>query len=230
MPGHYFLIAPILTNIVDEMKDFGGVYKKGTVDHHKLNSSSINSQASQVENLLEQLEKVEYSMDSHTDESMYNMIAGPIFPGKSYWKIVNIDKTERELHQTIIQERLSSSSSTVEIMARLNKVNVPVFQSCDEKIQVRSDSMNTELKGNCKLFAKCAIISNHREVDMQSIISKHELSSTPRSFFSADGKGNHGGTGKSKLLHDILEEVPDAMSDTSNVTESNIILSFMLCK
>ena len=58
---------------------------------------------------------------------------------------------------------------------------------------------------------------------MQSIIGKHELSSATKSFFSADGKVKHGGTGRSKLVHAILKDILDAKLDISNITESYII-------
>ena len=44
------------------------------------------------------------------------------------------------------------------------------------------------LKENCNIFTKCAILSQSREVDMESVVGDHELTVVSRSPMTAEGK------------------------------------------
>ena len=62
-----------------------------------------------------------------------------------------------------------------------------------------------ELKGNCNLFARCALMQGKREIDIEVVVGSHELNAVPLSLFNDDGSMLHGVVlGKPKPLPKFL--------------------------
>ena len=62
-----------------------------------------------------------------------------------------------------------------------------------------------ELRGNCNLYARCALIQGKRNIDMKVIIGDYELTVFPKSFFSLDGSLLDGSKLKSDAVTEILK-------------------------
>ena len=61
-----------------------------------------------------------------------------------------------------------------------------------------------ELKYNCNLFARCAVLKGKRDIDMKMVVGDYELMTVPRGLITADGMliPRHG-IGKSELVDEI---------------------------
>ena len=70
-----------------------------------------------------------------------------------------------------------------------------------------------ELRGNCNLFARCALIQGKRNIDMKDMIGNYELTVFPKSLFSSDGSLLDGGKSKSDAVTDILKATEVEPSD-----------------
>ena len=70
------------------------------------------------------------------------------------------------------------------------RVQIP-FKNCDKSILDKLQNKILELKQH--FFAKCAILSADRIIDMEDIVCNYELTHAPRSFFNQDGDSNHVG-------------------------------------
>ena len=70
-----------------------------------------------------------------------------------------------------------------------------------------------ELRGNCNLFARCALIQGKRSIDMKDIIENYELNVFPKSLFSSDGSLLDGSKSKSDAVTEILKAAEIEPSD-----------------
>ena len=63
-----------------------------------------------------------------------------------------------------------------------------------------------ELKYNCNLFARCAVLKGKRDIDMKMVVGDYELMTVPRSLMTADGMLIPRHVGKSELVDEIMSE------------------------
>ena len=96
-------------------------------------------------------------------------------------------------------------NSTVSIFAPVKKTNTPVFKRSGIKKKARIENKVYQLQSRVNFFAQCAVVSNTRDIDMNEIIGKFELSSIASSFMQLDGELNNGGDGKSELVEIICK-------------------------
>ena len=110
-----------------------------------------------------------------------------------------------DLHEKFVVERLQPKSKT-SIFAPLKKANV---KTCKSANRTKKNSINdkvVELKNNCNLFARCAVLTGKRDIDMRIVVGDYELMTVPRSLMTGDGKLIPGHPGKSELLHELMRE------------------------
>ena len=62
-----------------------------------------------------------------------------------------------------------------------------------------------ELKENCNLFARCALVNDKRNIDMRTVIGEHELTNVPLSLFNPHVSLINGGVGKSSAVDEVLK-------------------------
>ena len=60
-----------------------------------------------------------------------------------------------------------------------------------------------ELKYNCNLFARCAVLKGKRDIDMKMVVGDYELMTVSRSLTTADRMVIRGQIGKSELVDEI---------------------------
>ena len=71
-------------------------------------------------------------------------------------------------------------------------------------LKLKEHNKVIELKDNCNLFSRCALVKDKRNIDMRTVIGEHELRNVPFSLFSPDGSLINGGVGKSSTVDDVL--------------------------
>ena len=111
----------------------------------------------------------------------------------------------KHLYNEFVSERMKPTSN-VNIFAPLKKSTMKTFKSSYKSQMMKVNDKVVELKENCNLFARCAVIQGKRNyIDMKQLIGNYELTVTPPSLFRHDGTLHDGYQGKSKLVHTILE-------------------------
>ena len=94
--------------------------------------------------------------------------------------------------------------STVSIFAPLKKASIKSFKSANKSKSIKVKSKIVDLKENCNLFSRCAVIQEKRRIDMRELIGIYELTVVPPSLFKHDGTLLDGFQGKSKLVEKLL--------------------------
>ena len=145
---------------------------------------------------------------------MYNLVSGRIFP-QNCNKLFEVTNQGNILYDKFITERLQEGSN-IEILARLKKVNAPIFKKAGKTKRVNANGEVHERKDCIDLFAKYLIVSSRCDIDMPKIVREFELSTVTRSFMKADGEYNHGRENKEHIVHTICKVVPKSILDQTN--------------
>ena len=124
-------------------------------------------------------------MDTLKDERLYNLITGMVFPTSSYKAVLSIVPDGKKLDELFLKERVLQNS-TVSIFAPVKKTNTSVFKRSGIKKKARIENKVYQLQSRVNFFAQCAVVSNTRDIDMNEIIGKFELSSIASSFMQLD--------------------------------------------
>ena len=88
-----------------------------------------------------------------------------------------------EAYNTFVEERLIKRDKGFE--ARIPKMNLKTFDDMNKKV-VKVGDKEVELKVDRNLFAKMAVIAQHRKLDTREVLS-HELGPFPWSLATCDG-------------------------------------------
>ena len=112
----------------------------------------------------------------------------------------------KHLYNEFVSERMKPTSN-VNIFAPLKTSTMKTFKSSNKSQMMKVNDKVVELKENCNLFARCAVIQGKRNIDMKQFIGNYELTVTPPSLFKHDGTLHDGYQGKSKLVQTILEHI-----------------------
>ena len=83
-----------------------------------------------------------------------------------------------------------------------------MLKTCKSAIKPRKIKVNDKtkkLRGNCNLFARCALIQGKRNIDMKVIVGDYELTVYPKSLFTSDGSLLDGGNSKSDAVTEVMK-------------------------
>ena len=103
----------------------------------------------------------------------------------------------------------------------MKKANVKTCKSANKRKKIEVNDKVVELKNNCNLFGKCAVIKGKRDIDMKIVVGDYELMTVPRSLMTADGKLLPGHTGKAELIHETKSEC--GVGSTNNIQADSIV-------
>ena len=84
-------------------------------------------------------------------------------------------KSWTETYEDIIVEL----DNNVSIFAPLKKSQVKTCKSANKKQDIKVHNKVVELRENCNLFARCALMHDKREIDMEVLVGSHELNTVP---------------------------------------------------
>ena len=116
-------------------------------------------------------------------------------------------------YKQFADERLRPFSTQVDPRAyQENHVeDMQIYRSNVKKMKLNDTTK--ELRGNCNLFARCALIQGKRSIDMKAIIGNYELTVFPKSLFSSYGSLLDGSKSKSDAVTEILKAAKIEQSD-----------------
>ena len=153
--------------------------------HHQFTKVYTERQNKKVITFLEVMDAHNINFDS--DQCLIrNLVTDQVFPENVCNDVVNCELTGTKLYEEFIKERLKPDS-TVNLFAPVKKVKIKPLSSCNAKKTIKIKNKIVELEQNCNLFAKCSILSQKRDVDVERIVGHHKLSTVPRSLMNTDG-------------------------------------------
>ena len=126
----YFLIAPILCSISEQMLKLGGVLSPSSRSHHQLTQSYTRQQNQRITSLLNVFE-IHLNL-SDKELPFFNMITGQIFPDDVFNSIVSFEDIGEDLYRQFVNERLKPESA-ISILSPLQKANLKTCKSANKK-------------------------------------------------------------------------------------------------
>ena len=111
-----------------------------------------------------------------------NIITGQIYSDKITEDMLSFEKTGNLVYKQFIDERLKPDS-TKSIHEPIKKVMLNTCKSAIKPKKLKINDKTKELRGNCNLFSRCALIRDQRNINMKVIVGDHELTVYPKSLF-----------------------------------------------
>ena len=137
---------------------------------------------------------------SEVSSPFTNIITGQIHSEKITEDLLSFEETGKQF----VDERLKPES-TKSIHEPIKKIMLQTCKSAIKGKKIKVNDKTKELRGNCNLFASCALIQGKRHIDMRVIIGDYELTVFPKSLFSSDGSLLDGSKSKSDAVTEILK-------------------------
>ena len=159
------LVAPVLSSIFNEMSSIGGMNPTVVRKHHQLNTPYIKRQNDKVRSLLEVFKKHNVLFDIDEERPIKNMITGQVFTDHISSDILQVEQIGKQLYNDFVEERMQPNNS-VSIFAPLRKCPIKTFKSSNKSQTMKINDKVVELKENCNLFVRCAVIQGTRNIDM----------------------------------------------------------------
>ena len=97
--------------------------------------------------------------------------------------------------------------SAISIVSPLQKANLKTCKSANKKKTMKVRDKVVELRENCNLFARCALMQKQRNIDMKEVVGDHELTIVPRALFNVDGSLLDSAVKKSDAVTEVLDNV-----------------------
>ena len=105
-----------------------------------------------------------------------------------------------------------------------------MLNTCNSSIKQKKLKINDktkELRGNCNLFARCALIRGQRDIDMKVVVGDYELTVYPKSLFSSDGSLLDGSKSKSDAVTELLNYTEYEQSDNLLANLDSVVIYAM---
>ena len=105
-----------------------------------------------------------------------------------------------------------------------------MLNTCKSSIKLKKLKINDKtkkLRGNCNLFARCALIRGQRDIDMKVVVGDYELTVYPKSLFSSDGSLLDGSKSKSEAVTELLKYTEYVPSDNPPANPDSVVIYAM---
>ena len=122
---HFFLSAPFLAAIEEEMK---GMCAKPT---HQLNDAQTKRQPEMITNLVVTLAKIRVSFEVKQESKMYDISTKKIFPPLVIKDVLRAPELGNEMYFKFAEERMSATSK-LRTIDKVTKVNLKLFSSTNK--------------------------------------------------------------------------------------------------
>ena len=152
-----------------------------------------------------------------------NIITGQIYSDKITEDMLSFEKTGNLVYKQFIDERLKPDS-TKSIHEPIKKVMLNTCKSAIKPDKLKINDKTKELRGNCNLFARCALIRGQRNINMKVIVGDYELTVYPKSLFSSDGSLLDGSKSKSEAVNELLKYTGYDPRDKSPLNPDSVVI------
>ena len=177
-----------------------------------------------MNSLLQVLE--EHLSFSEISSPFMNIITGQIYSDQITEDMLCFEKTGNMVYKQFINELLKPNS-TKSIHEPLKKVMLNTCKSAIKPKKLKINDKTKELRGNCNLFARCALIRGQRDIDMKVVVGDYELTDYPKSLFSSDGSLLDGSKSKSEAVTELLKYTEYVPSDNPPANPDSVVIDAM---
>ena len=204
----FFLTAPLLADLANEMETQMLTVKKERTKHHEAGKAFAKRQKKMVCKLYNRMSSLSSVFQKKCEPTMYNMVSNILLPEEHHAQLLTCDVLGTKLNNEFIADRLGEDPK-VSIWATVHKANVKTFSVMNKKTKTKTESKVEMLQEQRGLFGRCLIIAqSNRSFDMKAIVGNYELSGVVRSLMECDGSVLPGSKQKSKLIKCLTENVP----------------------
>ena len=165
-----------------------------------------------MSSLLEVFDNHNFTFASDDDIQMRNIITGQIFTDEVFRGIINCEDTGKAMYDDFVIE----PDSKVDIFAPLKKADVKTCKTANKNRKMKVHDKIVQLRSNCNLFARCALITGKLDIDMKIVVGDYELMIVPRSL-KPDGTLLSGHVGKADLVKEVLKKFCVTPVETLNL-------------
>ena len=105
-----------------------------------------------------------------------------------------------------------------------------MLNTCNSSIKQKKLKINDktkELRGNCNLLARCALIRGQRDIGMKVVVGDYELTVYPKSLLSSDGSLLDGSKSKSDAVTELLKYTEYEQSDNLLANLDSVVIYAM---
>ena len=181
--ARFFLAAPVLTSLTEQVHDMANVTTKQRMKHHELSPACVKRQMSDVQKLQTVVE--EFDPFSQDNDRLVNIVTRAVMPQDVTRDILRADEAGKQQYIDFVEKRVIGTVSTLE---KMTKLKLRTWKTACKTIKVKLPSKVVELKQNRSLFARLLIVARSRcDVNLQEAIGMYEFTCIPRSLFSPDG-------------------------------------------
>ena len=198
----FFLIAPELTRLSEQVLQMAGISTSQRTKHHEISRSTINRQ----EQNIQKMKSVMLTCNPFTQEdgTLKNFVTNAVMPENVQKDILRSTSVGQDSYNKFVEDRIVGPKN---LWDKMNKVKRLTWTDAAKPVKIVIPSKVIELKQTRSLFSRLLIVARTRdELDLEDLIGRDELSCLPRSIFSSDGSLLPC-TDKSKLMA-LLESLP----------------------
>ena len=217
----YFIVAPIVNQLIGDFKAKYLMEKKGRVCHYQLEGTAN-------ERLQKNSKKLAKVFENHSTEfgrssDVFNIMTKAILPVKQAEEFLNHEKIGEDMYKEFKDKRILGNAS---IWDKMTKRKLPTFVSANKTTKVKLKDRVLELKEERRLMTRFLMASRSREdIDLPEIFGNHEFSVVPRSMFGVDGSLLLGAD-KSAILHQLEGLLTPAEDDAIDTNSANMTVIF----
>ena len=118
--------------------------------------------------------------------------------------MLSFETTGMRVYNEFVEERLKPNS-TKSITDPLKKVMLKTCKSAIKPRKIKVNEKTKELRGNCNLFVRCALIQGKRNIDMKDIAEDYKLTVFPKELSPPDGSLLDGSKSKSDAVTEVMK-------------------------
>ena len=143
------------------------------------------------------------SFNSETVQ-LQNIITVQLYSKEIFESLIAVEQLGNNLFDEFVKGRMQPETEK-SFFDPAKRSSVKTFTSSNKPLKLKVHDKVIELKENCNLFARCALVKDKRNIDMRTVIGEHELTNVPLSLFNPDGSLINGGVGKSSAVDEVLK-------------------------
>ena len=226
----YFIIAPTLSRVVNEFKDYAGIEsRQATSLHHELTGGKGTRL---IQNAAKLVDAINKQGNPFEESDMFNLMTYAVPPIEVSQNIEQRDKLGREALEKFVTSRMVEK--TVGFWDPQKKNNIPYFKNVGPVVKTKVKGQLVAVKQERKLLSRLLVIGKRRpEFEVKDAIGEYEFDSAPPSNFQPDGSMIML-SGKSQLVKLVMdlpipEDVSQPPADEANSTQTAILIIDAMC-
>lgn len=179
----FFLIAPELTRLSEEVMQMAGISSSQRTKHHELSQAITERHECNIQKMKSVM--VECNPFQQEDACLKNFVTKAVMPEPVKRDILKSITVGQECYNTFVKERVVGAKN---LWDKMSKVKLLTWTDASKTVKIGLPTKEIELKQTRSLFARLLIIARTREgLDVQDLIGRYEFSCVPRSLFAPDG-------------------------------------------